>query len=187
MEGIYSDPFLDHTLFEIDTEIEKMDYYDNPRYFIRKALTNWDTIINKAYQSIYKKFGEDTNIIESKNAIIKEWSNRYRIYLIALLEDPTVILYNGLNSLVEIMTFCNSHHQKTLLKTYKFKCPFNSNDINQSSGNHYISFFDSSYKCSHDHNIELINNTSYEYNYIGFITENKPLGNGKAMLNKLND
>ena len=176
MNGVYSDLFLDYDTFEINNEIEKLEYNDNPQYFITKALANWNYIINDTYQLIEKNFNGNENIIESKNAIIKEWSNRYRIYLTTLLEDPKIILFNGLCNFYEVVSFCNYHHQKRLLKTYKFKCPVKLENKNQQFDEHYFIFFESVTKCSYDHDVKLVNNTSLEYNYIGFIGENKPCG-----------
>ncbi len=167
MESIYSDTF---SLFTPNQDIENMEYYDSSEYFISKALSNWSIIINKAYESNGSRFSELN---------IKIWSNVYRQYLSSLIDRDDIILFNGLTTFDQIVTFCNSHHQKILLKYHVFECPHKSiDDIDyiQLDDAHNVCYFNSINKCNENHDITFNNVDSSYYNYLGFINENIPVG-----------
>ena len=149
--------------FQYDETSELMEYYENPSYFIKKALFYWDNIINL-----------DNNISDEKDEIIK-WDSEYKEYLTNLLDKNDFILFNGLENFNQIVTFCNNYHQSKLLETYRFNCecyteePYNDED-------HYYLFSKNPFICSMNHPIKLINSDISKYNYIGFIKETVPKG-----------
>jgi hypothetical protein len=170
-EGIYSDSlyfdkdyiYLDNSdeiNEEINEEIEKMDFYENPKYFIKKALENWDKIV------------ENTDPI-----FVSEWVPKYKKYLTNVLNHNDIILFNGLSTFKEVVSVCNSYHQKKLLQKYRFECNCHTKDFyNESGYDHYYIYFENPYNCSKGNKIVLRGGDSESYDYLGFISEIKPAG-----------
>ncbi len=152
--------------FQYDETSESMEYYENPIYFIKKALFYWDSIIEE-------EKNKTNSIIKSNDIII--WEYEYKKYLESLIGVTNFILFNGLQNFNQIVTFCNTYHQTKLLREYKFKCecyieePYLEED-------HYYLFYKNPFICSMNHPIKLINSDVSKYNYIGFISEQKPIG-----------
>ncbi len=145
---------------EKEKEIENIDYFENPKYFIKKALNNWEKI-EKSVDRIY----------------VSEWIEKYKNYLANLLDYNDVILFNGLSTFKQVVSICNSHHQKKLLKKYRFECNCHNKDFyKENEYEHYYIYFENPSSCSKGHKIVLRDGDSNSYDYLGFISEIKPAG-----------
>jgi len=144
--------------FQIDETAEQMEYNENPKYFINKAISNWGAIT------------ENTDPV-----LVSEWIPKYKKYLEGLLHVNDLVLFNGLSNFKQVVSICNSYHQKKLLKDWQFECNCYVDDIHDPD-DHYYNYMKDPFLCTMFHKIMFNENDAGYYDYVGFISEKKPSG-----------
>lgn len=98
----------------------------------------------------------------------------------SLLYVNDLVLFNGLQNFKQVMTICNSYHQKKLLKESQYDCSFyfddTTNTTNTNSNAHYYNYMNNQFNCSIGHKVIFSEHDAGFYDYLGFISEEKPAG-----------
>jgi hypothetical protein len=134
-----------------------LEYYENSDYYIDKAINDWDKILEIALLNV-SSHQEGSNIMR--------YENDYKNFLIK--NRDSIFLFNSLEQFEQIVSVCNFHHQNNLLKNNPLLCVCQE---------HHINIFNIPYHCDlDDQSLVLNNNDRSNYDYLGFINQNKPCG-----------